>query len=73
MEKRTLIPRLSLLFYNTGPVCMWLTLGTLQKLQGKAIHRYEGSLQGFTDIKQVSGHRSQVCRGINAWNTFVLS
>ena len=72
------------IIYNTGPVCMWLTLGTLQRSGASSInykekitsiHRYEGSSQGFTDIKQVSGHSIQVCRGsmgINAWNTFVL-
>ena len=73
------------IIYNTGPVGMWLTLGTLQrggassinyKEKITSIHRYEGSSQGFTDIKQVSGHSIQVCRGsmgINAWNTFFLS
>ena len=33
------------------------------------------SLQGFTEIKQVSARSMQVCRGsmgFNAWNMFVL-
>ena len=36
-----------------------------------SILRYENS-RGFTEIKQVSAHSIQVCRGINAWNTLVL-
>ena len=42
----------------------------------KKLHsRYVESLQGFTEIKQVSACSIQVCRGsmgFNAWNTFVL-
>ena len=38
-----------------------------------SILRYAESSQGFTEIKQVSAHSIQVCRGsLNAWNAFVL-
>ena len=40
-----------------------------------SILRYAECLQGFTEIKQVSAHSIQVCRGINGdqcLNTFVL-
>ena len=37
-----------------------------------SILRYAESPRGFTEIKQVSAHSIRVCRGTNAWDTFVL-
>ena len=45
---------------------------TSSKKKLHSILKYMESSRGFAEIKQISAHSIQVCRGNNAWNTFVL-